>query len=222
MILIKDWLLIVLLLFPHIWYALFVIWDRNFNVGIVFLFHLTHLYLFDTQLLNFWTFSFINLDSTNWLIKIVMSLCFILDLMLPFILKRWITLALMSFLTVTGLLFLSMRHTRLHNLKVVLLVIVTSLASLLHMRHSDRLDHGPILLVKNKLLSSLDLIIYALLDKTIHELNWKIGVFRDASEPSVHYSSVTRGCHRLRIYTIEELVSLLIIEETCSFNWIPR
>ena len=155
MILIEYWLFLIWLL-SIVCHVFIIIWDWYFNVGIVFLLHLTHLY-FLTQLLHFWTFTFIVWNSTNWLIKVILTLVLVLILS-SFILKRWITL-LISLLTVTSRLFLHMLLTSLHYCKVIVLNIVATLASLLHLRHSDSLDHGAVLLVEDKFFSSLRLVV---------------------------------------------------------------
>ena len=80
--------------------------------------------------------------------------------MLRFILKWRIAFVLVPFFAVTSL----MAYACLSDSNVVCCLIVTTLASLPHLRHPDCLDHWSILLMEDKLLSRLGLIVHTLLD----------------------------------------------------------
>ena len=66
----------------------------------------------------------------------------------------------MPFLAVTSL----MAYASLHGSNLVCCLIVTTLASLPHLRHADCLDHRTVLLVEDKLSPRFGLVVHALLD----------------------------------------------------------
>ena len=137
---------------------LVVVRNWNFDIGIVFIFHLVDLGLF---VISIWTFCHVR---RNWLVELVVVIIVFHSFLFTFTVWRILTLFL------------------LHCFNLMRFDLVPPNTLL----HPHGFDHRTLMLLHEKLMTSSLLVINWLLDEIIHKLNRQICRLRYASQFSFH------------------------------------